>query len=373
MISPVELTQQLIRFNTINPPGNEAPCARHLGGILEAAGFETRYIEMEPGRENLLARIGGSASKLPLAFTGHIDVVPLGAAPWSVDPFGAEIADGKIYGRGGSDMKSGVAAFVSAAVKLAPRLAETPGVALVITADEELGCHGAQFLADKSLLPEAGALIVAEPTANRLLAGHKGNFWVEGMTKGVTAHGSMPGEGVNAVYKAARAVLALADFDFSRDAHPVLGRGTLNVGWLRGGLNTNSVPDEARFGIDIRLVPGMNAAALIARLERATAGEATFEAMGKPMAPVWTDPADPWIAGLASIVREVTGETRAIEGAAFYTDAGALKPGMGGPPTVILGPGEPAQAHQTDEYCTVARVEAAEAIYTVAIEQWCEL
>ena len=81
MISPIALTQELIRFDTINPPGNEAPCARHLGRILEQAGFETRYVEMAANRENLIARIGGRGGKLPLAFTGHMDVVPLGALP----------------------------------------------------------------------------------------------------------------------------------------------------------------------------------------------------------------------------------------------------------------------------------------------------
>ncbi len=372
MISPIELTQELIRFATVNPPGNEAPCARHLGRILEQAGFETRLVEMAPNRENLIARIGGSGGKLPLAFTGHVDVVPLGALPWSVEPFGGDVADGKIYGRGSSDMKSGVAAFVSAAVKLAPRLAGTPGLVLVITADEELGCQGGRFLHQNAMLPPAGALIVGEPTANRVLAGHKGTFWVEATAKGVTAHGSMPEKGVNAVYKAARAVLALAALDFSADAHPLLGCPTLNVGWMHGGINPNSVPDEARFGLDIRLVPGVTPCHLIERLERATAGEVTFEVKGTN-SPVWTDPSDPWIAGLAETVHSMTGGGGSIGGATFYTDAGELKPGMGSPPTVILGPGEPALAHQTDEYCSISRVEQAEAIYAEAIARWCGL
>ncbi len=372
MISPIELTQELIRFETINPPGNEAPCSRHLGHILEEAGFQTRYAEMGANRENLIAHIGGSGGKLPLAFTGHVDVVPLGALPWSVEPFGGTIADGKIYGRGSSDMKSGVAAFVSAAVKLAPKLGGTPGVLLVITAGEELGCAGAHFMRENAMLPQAGALIVGEPTANEVLAGHKGVFWVEGVAKGVTAHGSLPEEGVNAVYKAARAVLALADLDFSADAHPLLGRPTLNVGWLHGGLNTNSVPDEARFGLDIRLVPGVDPGRLIERFEKATAGEVTFRVQGNST-PVWTDPGDPWIASLAGIMRSITGNTGTIRGATYYTDAGELKPGMGNPPTVILGPGEPAQAHQTDEYCTISRVEEAEAIYAEAVARWCGL
>ncbi len=372
MISPITLTQELIRFDTVNPPGNEALCARHLGPILEAAGFELQYIGMGDNRENLIARIGGTEGKLPLAFTGHVDVVPLGARPWSVEPFGGEIADGKIYGRGSSDMKCGVAAFVSAAVKLAPRLAGTPGVVLVITAGEELGCMGAELMRERRLLPPAGALIVGEPTANQLQGGHKGNLWLEATAKGVTAHGSMPEQGVNAVYKAARVVLALANLDFTHDAHPALGRPTLNVGWLRGGLNTNSVPDEARFGIDVRLVPGSDPAQLMERFERAAAGEVTFEVMGTS-APVWTDPSHPWIVDLAEIVESVTGEDGPIRGATYFTDAGALKPGMGNPPAVILGPGEPVQAHQTDEYCLASRVEQGEAIYMEAIAQWCGL
>ena len=269
--------------------------------------------------------------------------MPLGAVPWSVEPFGGAIADGKIYGRGSSDMKSGVAAFVSAAVKLAPRLGGTPGVVLVITAGEELGCLGAAQMREQALLPPAGALIVGEPTANRLLAGHKGSFWLEGTAKGVTAHGSMPEQGVNAVCKAARAVLALSALDFSADAHPALGKPTLNVGWLHGGINTNSVPDEARFGLDVRLVPGADPDRLLARFEQAAGGEVTFEVMGTST-PVWTDPSDPWIASLAEIVRSVTGSGGGIGGATYFTDAGELKPGMGNPPTVILGPGEPVQA-----------------------------
>jgi succinyl-diaminopimelate desuccinylase len=372
MISSVELTQELIRFETINPPGNETPCARHLGGILEAAGFQTRYFDMAPQRANLIAQIGTGGERLPLAFTGHTDVVPLGAAPWSVEPFGAKIVDGKIYGRGSTDMKGGVAAFVTAAVKLAPKLAGTSGLVLVITAAEELGCEGAYFLARENVLPQAGALVVAEPTANRLLAGHKGVLWLEAVAKGVTAHGSMPGQGDNAVYKAARAALALAGFDFSQYEHRVLGRPTLNVGWLRGGLNINSVPDEARLGVDIRLVPGVDLEQLLERFNTTVSGEVTFE-IKHTSAPVWTDPGDPWVANVADIVCSRSGHAEPIGGAVYFTDAAPLKPGMGNPPTVILGPGEPALAHQTDEYCTIARIEKAEAIYSDIIQRWCGL
>jgi len=140
---PVELTRTLVAFDTINPPGNERPCAEYLGKLLDAAGFAVSYHEFDDTRTSLVARIGGSNDVPPLCFTGHIDTVPLGAAPWSVDPFAGEISDGKLYGRGTSDMKSGVAAFVVACTQLADDLARGPGVVLVITAGEETGCEGA--------------------------------------------------------------------------------------------------------------------------------------------------------------------------------------------------------------------------------------
>ncbi len=372
MISAAHLTQELIRFETINPPGNESACAHYLGGILEAAGFETRYVPMGDNRDNLIARIGASGEKLPICFSGHTDVVPLGAAPWTVAPFGGEIADGKIFGRGSSDMKGGVAAFVAAAFRLAPLLSNTPGLALVITAGEERGCEGANLLARHGHLPKAGALLIAEPTANALLAGHKGVFWLEGTAKGVTAHGSMPEQGENAIYKAARAALALEAFDFSGDAHPVLGRPTVNVGWMRGGLNVNSVPDEARLGVDVRLVPGVDRERLLQRFQEAAGGNAVFEVTGASDA-VWTDAGDPWVREVESVVHSVTGAAAPIGGASFFTDAAALKPGMGNPPAVILGPGEPSMAHQTNEYCLIERIEQADAIYTELIVRWCGL
>jgi succinyl-diaminopimelate desuccinylase len=372
MISPVELTRDLIRFETINPPGNEAPCARYLGGILERAGFKTAYFEMGENRENLIAWIGGQDGKLPICFSGHTDVVPLGAAPWTIPPFAAEVQDGKIYGRGSTDMKGGVAAIVTAAIKLAPRLEGTPGVLFIITAGEERGCEGANYLASKGAVPKAGAMVIAEPTANQVLAGHKGGLWLEGTTRGVTAHASMPEKGVNAVYKAAHAVLALESVDFSKDEHPVLGRPTLNIGWLRGGLNVNSVPDEARFGIDVRIVPGVSREELLQRFIAATAGSVEFEIMGTSD-PVWSDPAEPWISQVAELTMSITGETLPVGGAPYFTDAGALKPAAGNPPTIILGPGEPDMAHQTDEFCLISRIEQAEAIYTGIIQRWCGL
>src|SRR4051794_6645229 len=371
-IDPIELSRELISFNTINPPGNELSCILHLERILAAAGLETSLQQFAPGRANLIARIGGVGSKLPLCFTGHVDTVPLGNASWSVDPFGGEIIDGKLYGRGSTDMKCGVAAFVAAIANMANELEDTSGALLVITAGEEIGCEGAFHLARAGVLGRAGAIVVAEPTSNAALVGHKGALWLRVILKGVTAHGSMPHLGVNAAYKAARVLTILETFQFNVAPHPYLGSPTLNVGTVHAGLNVNSVPDLAEIGIDIRSIPGLEHSRIQEHLQAELGGDISIE-QTVDVGAVWTDPSSPWIKEVYDIVREVTGEDAGSEPrtAPYFTDASALTPAFGSPPTIILGPGEAAKAHQTDEYCSVERIHAATDIYGKLAARWC--
>jgi succinyl-diaminopimelate desuccinylase len=371
-MSPVDLTVKLIRFDTINPPGQEEACTRHLERLLSAAGFACSIVPLADGRPNLIARIGGNDRKPPLAFTGHTDTVPLGLKPWSVPTHDGLIRDGKVWGRGSCDMKGGVAAFVVAAIEMAPRLAGTPGVTLYITAGEETGLAGAMKLAERDMKGEAGALVVAEPTSNRPLCGHKGALWLKAITHGVTAHGSMPDQGVNAVYAAARAVGKLETFDFNVARHPIMGGATLNVGSFAGGINVNSVPDRAEIGIDIRTLPGMDHARLREQLASLLGPEVEFATM-VDVKGVWTDPDHPWMRELFSISEEIRGIASKVESAPYITDASALTPALGGVPTTILGPGPAHLAHQTDEWCETERIEEAQRIYERLIGNWCAL
>jgi succinyl-diaminopimelate desuccinylase len=370
----VALTQALVRMNTINPPGHEDQCTAHLAGLLEDAGFDCATYEFAPRRASLIARIGDGSGKPPLCFTGHVDVVPLGAATWSRDPFAAEIADGRLYGRGASDMKSGVGAFVAAAIALAPRLAAGPGLVLVITAGEETGCEGAFHLAElhkvERILGSAGAMVVAEPTANYPLVGHKGAFWLKAKTRGVTAHGSMPERGDNAIYKAARAVSALERFDFGVAPDALMGPATLNVGTIHGGLNVNSVPDAAEIGIDIRTIPGQRHPELFGCLCRHLGPDVELATV-LDVESVCTDPADPWVQRVFAVMAPLLGEDVVPRAITYFTDAAALTQAFASPPTVILGPGEPQLAHQTDEYCFVDRIEQAAVAYRALIRDWC--
>lgn len=369
-MNAVDLTRDLLRFDTINPPGRERPCAERLAALLEGAGFTVAMHEFAPARTSLVARLGRGGR--PLCLTGHIDTVPLGAAGWKRDPFAGDIDDGRLYGRGSSDMKSGVAAAVTAAVRLAPRLGATPGLEIVVTAGEETGCEGAMHLAATGALGHAGALLVAEPTCNVPMIGHKGALWLRARTTGITAHGSMPERGVNAVYAAARAVTRLETFAFDVPAHPVLGRPTLNVGTIAGGLNINSVPDAATIGVDIRTVPAQRHAALTRTLAEHLGPDVLLEPV-VDVEGVWTEPTHPWVREVFEVAAPVLGSPPEVRAAPYFTDASALTPAYGGVPTVILGPGELTLAHQTDEYCLVERVEQAVELYVEIVRRWCRL
>ena len=367
---PVKLTQALVAFDTINPPGNERPCAEYLGSLLEGGGFSISYHEFAETRTSLVARIGGSSEAKSLCFTGHIDVVPLGATQWSFDPFAGEISNGKLYGRGSTDMKSGVAAFVSAALQLADKVTNGPGLVLVITAGEETGCEGAYHLASlDEVLGKTGAIVVAEPTANQPLIGHKGALWLKAKTSGITAHGSMPEQGDNAVYKAARAIGQLEDFDFNIARHEILGKPTLNVGSVHGGLNINSVPDLAEVGIDIRTVPDQDHVTLQSQLSSYLGEEVELESV-VDVRSMLTDAADQWVQEVNEIMAEILDARPENRTGSAFTDASVLTPAYGDAPTIILGPGEPIMAHKTDEYCFTKNIDEAREAYIQIARHW---
>lgn len=370
-LDPRALTRELLAFNTINPPGMERACAQMLGKHLEEAGYRVAYHEFAEGRTSLIAQIGGSTGKPPLCFTGHIDVVPLGAAHWHHDAFAGETDGDKLYGRGSTDMKSGVAAFVCAAIELAPSLARTPGLVLVITAGEEVGCEGAKYLADHKLLGQAGAIVVAEPTANYPYIGHKGLAWFEVETKGVTAHGSMPEVGDNAIVKMAKVIGDLEHFHFPVESHPVMGKPTMNVGTIRGGLNTNSVPDEARITLDTRTVPGIDHGHLCKSLQSLLAPRGAHVRQIVDTEKLYTEPDNEWVQQVFETCTPLLGGRPTPKTITFSTDGADLKRGFGGPPTVILGPGEPTLAHQTDEWCSMRRIEESVELFRTLARDWC--
>ncbi|MBW2000489.1 MAG: M20 family metallopeptidase, partial [Deltaproteobacteria bacterium] len=336
-------------------------------------GYEVSYYEFDETRTSLVAHREGKGSKPPICFSGHLDTVPLGAAKWSVDPFGGDIVGDRVYGRGSSDMKGGVAAMVSAALSLPPRERGQAGVTLILTAGEEKGCEGASYMAGLGgVLGEAGALVVGEPTSNYPVVGHKGAMAIEMETKGITAHGSMPEQGDNAIYKAAQAVLKLRDYRFDIPPHPLLGSPTINVGTIRGGININSVPDRALAGIDIRAIPGQDYGKILDELQAHLGPDAELRCFLKAPS-IFSDPEDEWIQEVFNIGGSFLKEEIEPRGISYFTDASVLKPALGDPPTVILGPGEASMAHKSDEFCYVENIRIAAEIYLEIARRWCGL
>jgi succinyl-diaminopimelate desuccinylase len=368
----LELTRELVRTETINPPGDESRVANIVGARLEAAGLDVRGHALARGRDSLVARWPGGDGRSSLCLTAHLDTVPLGRAEWSHDPLAAEVDGDRLWGRGASDMKGGLAAIVTAAERVADLGRGEAGIELVLCAGEETGCEGARMLVDAGALGDVGAVLVAEPTSNYPCVAHKGVVWLDAAASGRSAHGSMPHLGDSAVYKLARAIGELERFDFGGPEHDLLGRPTLSVGTIAGGANINSVPDWAAAGIDVRTVPGLDGDQVVARLTDALGEEVGLERR-VDLPPVATDPDDPWVAEVFDVMAPLIGERPEPRGLAYFTDAAALTPAYGTPPTVICGPGDTDQAHQTDESCSLERLDAgAEGIFEIA-RRWCGL
>jgi succinyl-diaminopimelate desuccinylase len=279
----VALTVDLIRFPTINPPGDAyTPCAQFLGNRLAARGFEVAYIRAEgtPGdsdtypRINMVARRTGRGPGACVHFNSHIDVVQVGSG-WTIDPFAGVIKDGKVYGRGACDMKGGLAASVIAVEAFIETFPDYPGVIEISgTVDEESGGFGGvAHLAGQGMFskPRVDHVIIPEPlNKDRICLGHRGVWWAEIETVGRIAHGSMPFLGDCAV-RHMGAVLEAFEHDLypklalKRTDMPVVPPGarqsTLNINSFHGGqpegfdgLPSACVPDSCRMTIDRRFL-----------------------------------------------------------------------------------------------------------------------
>jgi succinyl-diaminopimelate desuccinylase len=277
-----------------------------------------------------------------LLFACHVDTVPVGStADWSIDPFGGEIADGLVHGRGASDMKAGVVASAAALVEACRRGAPA---ALLLTSDEEIGCLGAAAARDAARELAPRAVVIPEATRNRAHLGHRGALWLRVVSRGRAAHGSTPELGVNAIARLVDlTVRARAELPLAED--PYLGPETCNLGTLRGGTATNIVPDHAEAHLDHRTVG--DGSEILSWWQRQP--EADEVSVASRLPAVKTDADDPWVAQRAPEAEPVR----------YFTDASVLAPVLPGVPVLIWGPGDPARMHAVDENVPVAELEQA--------------
>jgi len=367
---PVELASELVRIDTVNPPGQEARAARLVAEHLAGAGIESTFVELAPGRESLVARLPGTDDAEPaLCLSGHLDTVPLGNERWSHDPLGGELDGDRLWGRGSTDMKGACAAMVSAFVALASRPRRRPLV-LALCASEETGSQGAALLPDH--LGAVGALVIGEPTSGRVAVAHKGVAWLRLRAEGKAAHGSLPHLGENAIVKMAGAIGTLEHIDLSAHEHRYVGAPTVNVGTIAGGAAPNVVPDLCEALVDVRLIPRLDATTVQAAVQ-ATVGEAARVTIDTDLPAVETAPEHAWMQRVIAATADVEGRATEPIGMRYFSDASVLAPALGNPPVAIVGPGDPALAHQVDEWCSIAGIRRAASLYERLGAEWGEI
>ncbi len=366
----VELTRELIRFQSVNPPGNELPAAQYLAAWCNDRGIEASVEEVSAGRANVVARIKGNGTG-HLVFTGHIDVVPPGGQKWEHDPFEADLLDGRIYGRGSADMKGGVAAIAVAMASLARTgFRPTADIILAATCGEEEGMLGAQAMVTSGSLHGAAHLVVAEPSNLDVFIGEKGVLWLTVRAFGRTGHGSMPWLGVNAVSYIARLIPQLEAYPFSFRTSDLLGDPTISANMIEGGNKINVVPDVCELNLDMRTVPSQDQDDLahsVETLAREVAQsfhpELRVEVdVRHAVGSVETDRDEPLVEAMIASVSAIRGGAPQIGGVTYGTDAAYLGPGFN-IPMVICGPGAQGMAHQPDEYVEIEQLGQAVEIY----------
>ena len=380
ILDAVATAQELVRIPSVNPMGGEAAgdafyehaVTDYLEAQFRALGVSFVRQPVAPRRDNIVVCVGGDppperGGKI-LLWEVHQDTVPVDRM--TIDPWGSEIKDGRIYGRGACDVKGGMAAMLAAFSRLlAEKPAPRPTVVLACTVDEEFGTTGVKRLVElwnggpTELFPRApDAAIVAEPTMQDVVTAHKGALRWRCHTLGKSCHSSAPQLGENAIYSMARVLAALEAYAASVSSsasHPLLGAPTLSVGVIRGGFSVNAVPDRCTIEIDRRLLPGEYPdAALAEAKEQILQHAAGASCQHEPPFTVslgLSDDNNQLLAAALSRVAQAHGGPGRLIGVPYGTDAPSIA--ASGVPTVVFGPGSIDQAHTADEWIAIEQLQ----------------
>ena len=361
----VSLTQSLIKIDSQNPTSTEKEIISFIADWLSGYGIPYELQEVQKNRSNLIVKIKGAARRPPVVIVAHTDTVPIGEG-WKEKPLGGEIRDGKIYGRGASDMKSGLAAALYAA-KMAFEEKELPGdFTVVASIDEEgPGMAGIKALLDAGYITKDSLVIAPEPTSLEIVRAHRGVMWYEITTKGVSAHGGHADRGVDANHAMVEilseiktAVAALPFYD------SLLKQPLVSIGHMNGGEKTNVVPNSSRAEIDFRIVPPLTAEDannIIKRcaeraVKRVPGASAAVANLGLQRGPILLDENAPIIQYLTKSYRKVMGKDPIHAGYVAYTDAAVVSLMTGNETSICFGPGNLEQGHTLDEWVTVEEI-----------------
>lgn len=362
---PVALTRVMVAIPSVNPEleeggAGEEAMARQCGSWLEDWGYGVEMEEVAPGRWNVLARrSGGGGRGRTLILNGHLDTVGVGGM--TIPPFGGELAEGRVWGRGACDMKGGLGIILSAAAELS-RSSHPGELMVVLTADEEHASVGMEAFAGPDL--RADGAVVCEPTSLAVMPAHKGFLWVEAEFRGRAAHGSRPDQGVDAILHAARFLTALEPLGIRlREAppHPLLAHPSFHAGTIRGGSAPSVYPDRCHLVLERRTLPGEDSTAILEEFQealdhlRASCPEVDGRLEAGLFRPGTEVPTDSALVRTLLGAVEMEGVQPRVEGMTAWVDAAFLN--EAGVPAVCFGPGSIAQAHGAQEWVPVAEVE----------------
>ena len=343
--------------------------------------FKTKTVLSPKGRWNIVAGRRWGRGGRTLIFNGHLDVVPAGdPSLWKYPPFGGRLSRGRIYGRGASDMKSGIASFIHA-VSTVDRSKSRPdqgAVVLHLVSDEEShGRHGMGFLTQKGGI-QGDAALVGEPTDLQPVIAQKGALWLRISTLGKSAHGSRPHLGVNAVEKMMKLMERLRSIPLENE-HPLLGKPTLGIGTIHGGTKINVVPDRCEIEVDRRMLPGENKEEVLKQMKEALDSlrpqDPSFQYRVEEIdfaEPAEVNPEDEIVKIAVDAAQEVMGRKPSLRAFSGFTDS-RFYINHFHIPTLIFGPGAVEQSHTTDESVEVEALVQAARIYGLILVNYLSL
>jgi succinyl-diaminopimelate desuccinylase len=371
----VDFTIRLVQIPTENPPGNEKAAVPFLKSTLSKMGFKTKTILSPKGRWNLTAERRWGKGGRTLIFNGHLDVVPAGdPSQWNYPPFQGKLHKGRIYGRGASDMKSGIASFLYALLMI--NRSKTPlhqgAVILHLVSDEEShGHHGMGCLTRKGGI-KGDAALVGEPTDLHPVIAHKGALWLRISTLGKSAHSGKPHLGVNAIEKMMKFIHQIQSMPLEKE-HPLLGKPTLNVGTIRGGTKINIVPDRCEIELDRRMLPNEKKEEIVREvkeiLDSLRSQDPLFQYQLEEIdfaEPSEVNPEEEIVRMGVEAIHQVTGENRSLKAFSGFTDS-RYYINQCHIPTLVLGPGDTNQIHTRDESVKVEALVQAAHIYALIV------
>jgi succinyl-diaminopimelate desuccinylase len=371
----VDLTTRLVQLPTENPPGNEKAAAQFLKPLLSMMGFRVKILLSPQGRWNLIAERRWGKDGRTLIFNGHLDVVPAGdPSQWKYPPFQGKLHKGRIYGRGASDMKSGIASFIHALsmIDRSKIHLHQGAVILHLVSDEESHGHqGMGFLTCTEGI-RGDAALVGEPSDLHPVIAHKGALWLRISTLGKSAHSARPHLGVNAIEKMTKLIHQINLIPMKQE-HPLLGKPTLSIGTIRGGTKINIIPDCCEIELDRRMLPAERKEEVLKeikeRLDSVELQDPFFQYRMEEIdfaEPSEIDPEEEIAKIGVEAIRKVMGKKPPLRAFSGFTDS-RFYINQCRIPTLILGPGDTNQIHTRDESVEVEALVRAAHIYAQII------